>query len=95
MKATVSKRDLNQHTAQVLERLAETDDLVIVVTERGKPRWSLSTYRETETGLTRLEREGHYTPPSDSPAPWPEHPGGPRYTGADVDALLDEMKGDH
>lgn len=90
---TVTKRDLNQHTAQVLERVTGADD--VVVTERGKPRWRVTAYQDPDSGLARLEREGRYTPPAASPAPWPEHPGGPRYTDAQTEALLDEMKGDH
>lgn len=90
---TFSKRDLNHRTAAVLEQVTDTDD--VVVTERGKPRWRVSTVRDRDTGLERLEREGRYTPPSADPAPWPGRPGGPAYTGAEADALLDEMRGDH
>lgn len=90
---TITKRELNQRTAAVLEQVTDTDD--VVVTERGKPRWRVSTVRDQDTTLARLEREGRYTPPSSEPAPWPSHPGGPAYTGAEADALLDEMRGDH
>lgn len=45
--------------------------------------------------LPRLEREGRYTPPTSSPAPWPTAPGGPAYTTDEVDALIDELRGDH
>ncbi|MDY6808969.1 MAG: hypothetical protein SW127_08110 [Actinomycetota bacterium] len=48
-----------------------------------------------ETTLARLEREGRYTPPSAEPVAWPETPGGPAYTGAEADALLDEIRGEH
>ena len=90
---TVTKRELNQHTAAVLARVTASDDLV--VTERGRPRWRVSAIGEHETTLTRLEREGRYTPPSLTPAPWSDDPGEPAYTNAEVDALLDEMRGDH
>lgn len=90
---TITKRELNQRTAAVLNRVTDTDDLV--VTERGKPRWRVSTVRDRDTVLARLEREGRYTPPASEPAPWPHHPGGPAYTGSEADALLDEMRGDH
>lgn len=90
---TVTKRELNQNTAAVLDRVTETEDLV--VTERGRPRWRVSAVRDRDSALQRLEREGRYTPPATTPACWPDDPGGPRYTGGQVDALLDEMQGDH
>jgi prevent-host-death family protein len=90
---TVTKRDLNQHTASVLDRVTETGD--VVVTERGKPRWRVSSFRGQDSALVRMERDGRYTPPASAPAPWPSHPGGPKYTDADVETLLDELHGDH
>lgn len=90
---TVTKRELNQNTAAVLDSVTATDDLV--VTERGTPRWRVSTVRDHDTTLARLEREGRYVPPVVTPAPWPEHPGGPSYTAEQVDDLLDEMRGEH
>lgn len=89
---TVTKRDLNQHTAQVLAQVTESGD--ITVTERGKPRWRVSVYSGQDAPLERVEREGRYTPPAPAPAPWPTHPGGPTYTDADVESLLDELHGD-
>ncbi|MCK0111967.1 hypothetical protein MWU75_07430 [Ornithinimicrobium sp. F0845] len=90
---TVTKRDLNQRTAQVLAHVTESDD--IVVTERGRPRWRVSAVRHPDTTLARLEREGRYTPPAADPAPWPRTPGGPAYSTTETDALLDEMRGSH
>lgn len=90
---TISKRELNQQTAAVLDKVTDTDD--VVVTERGEPRWRVSAVRESDTALTRLEREGRYTPPASEPAPWPGAPGGPTYTAEEVDALIDETRGDH
>jgi antitoxin (DNA-binding transcriptional repressor) of toxin-antitoxin stability system len=89
----VTKRDLNQNTAAVLRRVTETDD--IVVTEHGKPKWRISVYRQGENVLTRLEREGQYTPPAENPTPWPSQPGGPRYSEAVVEAVIEEIRGDH
>ena len=89
----MTKRELNQHTASVLDQVTDIDD--VVVTERGKPRWRVSTVRDSDTALARLEREGRYAPPAPNPAPWPHHPGGPAYTESEADALLDEMRGDH
>lgn len=88
---TISKRELNQRTAAVLDQVTDTQD--VVVTERGKPRWTVSAVRDRDTVLGRLEREGRYTPPSSEPAPWPSTPGGPVYTQSEADALLDEMRG--
>ncbi|RPA06171.1 type II toxin-antitoxin system Phd/YefM family antitoxin [Gordonia sp. OPL2] len=90
---TVSKRQLNQQTAAVLDQVSDTDD--VVVTERGKPRWRISAVTVHGSTLARLEREGRYTPASSDPAPWPDQTGGRKYTDAEVEALLDEMRGDH
>lgn len=90
---TVSKRDLNQQTAAVLDKVTDSED--VVITERGKPRWRISTVREPDTALARLERDGRYTPPAAEPAPWPTVPGGPTYTADEVDALIDATRGDH
>ncbi len=90
---TITKRELNQRTAAVLDQVTDTDD--IVVTERGKPRWRVSMVRDSDTALARLEREGRYAPPTAEPAPWPRRPGGPAYTTGEADALLDEMRGQH
>ena len=89
---TVSKRELNQNTAAVLDKVTDTDDLV--VTERGKPRWRVSIVREPDSALARMEREGQYTPPASSPASWPNQGGEPSYSGVQIDALLDESRGD-
>lgn len=89
----ITKRELNQRTAAVLDQVTDTDD--IVVTERGKPRWRVSAVREPDTTLARLEREGRYAPAASDPAPWPRHPGGPAYSEAEADALLEDMRGDH
>lgn len=90
---TVSKRELNQRTAAVLDQVTDTHD--VVVTERGKPRWRVSAVRDRDTALARLEREGRYTPPTSEPTPWPSEPGGPTYTEAETEELLDELRGDH
>lgn len=90
---TITKRELNQRTAEMLDQVSDAED--VVVTERGRPRWRVSTMRESDSGLDRLEREGRYSPPVAAPAPWPDLPGGPAYTEGEVDALLDEMRGEH
>lgn len=90
---TFSKRDLNQRTADVLAQATDSED--VVITERGKQRWRLTTVRSRDDALSRLEREGRYTPPAAEPAPWPARPGGPSYSDAEATALLDEMRGEH
>ncbi|MGO1948513.1 MAG: type II toxin-antitoxin system Phd/YefM family antitoxin [Mycobacteriaceae bacterium] len=91
--STVSKRELNQHTAATLNQVTDDDD--VIITEHGKPRWRVTRYRAQETTLERLERQGLYTPPSGNPPPWPEDTGGPTYTSEEIDALIEDMKGDH
>ncbi len=86
---TVTKRDLNQRTSAVLDQVIETGE--VIVTERGEPRWRVSAYRSQDAPLARAERQGRYTPPASTPAPWPNRPGGPAYESDDVEALLIRM----
>ncbi len=90
--ARVSKRDLNQRTSEVLARVVEAGE--VVVTERGEPRWRVSYYVGQDDSLARAQRQGRYTPPVSKQVAWPEVVGRPRYESADVDALIDHMKGD-
>ncbi|WP_431835563.1 type II toxin-antitoxin system Phd/YefM family antitoxin [Cellulomonas sp. Y8] len=90
---TVTKRELNQHTAAVLARA--DDGVEIVVTERGRPRWRVSGYSAPSGGLDRLQREGRYTPPSTDAPPWPADGAGAPLTSSRLDDLLDESRGDH
>ena len=91
--STVTKRDLNQRTSDVLAKVAEIGE--VIITERGEPRWRVSSYRGEDGALARAERQGRYTAPASRRAPWPETVGGPRYESEDVVALLEEIKGDH
>lgn len=91
--ARVTKRELNQRTAAVLDQVTDAED--VVVTERGMPRWRVSAFRGQGSRLAQLESEGRYTPAASNPASWPSRPGGPIYTDAQVEALLDEISGDH
>lgn len=52
-------------------------------------------FRDQGSPLARMEREGRYTPPAQSPASWPRRPEKSRYTNTQVEALLNEMRGDH
>ena len=90
---SVSKRELNQNTAAVLQRVNAHED--VVVTERGKPMWRISGFVEESTALDRLAREGRYVPAETEPAPWPGDVTGPRYKGTEIDELLADMRGDH
>lgn len=90
---TVTKRELNQHTAEVLSRVNDESD--IVITERGVPRWRVSTVRDSGNALDRMERDGRYTPPSQNPSPWPRRPAGRSYSDHEVDDLLEELRGEH
>lgn len=89
---SVSKRELNQNTAAVLEQVVGSQE--VVVTERGTPRWQISAVRDDDTLLSRLEREGRYTPAVIDPAPWSTDPD-QAYTSEELDELLDQMRGDH
>ena len=90
---TVTKRDLNQRTTEVLAQAAVVGE--VIVTERGEPRWRVSSYRGQDDPLARAERQGRYSPPASKRVPWPTEVGGPRYRSEDVDELLDQMKGEH
>ncbi len=87
----ITEHELNRYTEA--PRGADAADLVAV--ERGEPHQRISSVHGADTTLAQLEREGRYTPPSLTPAPWPRHPGGRTYTAAEADALLDETRGDH
>ncbi|GEL47959.1 hypothetical protein CHO01_30750 [Cellulomonas hominis] len=90
---TITKRELNQHTATVLARV--DGGVEIIITERGRPRWRVSGYTEPAGALDRLQREGRYTPPSSEPLDWPEHGAGAPMASSRVDELLDETRGEH
>ncbi|GAB3057209.1 type II toxin-antitoxin system Phd/YefM family antitoxin [Sediminivirga luteola] len=60
--STVTKRDLNQRTTDVLAQVAEVGE--VIVTERGEPRWRVSAYRGQDNALARAERQGRYVPPA-------------------------------
>lgn len=90
---TISKRELNQQTAAVLARVTDSED--VIVTERGVPRWRVISAAGAESVLARLQREGRFTPAGTEPVPWPADVGGSAYVSSEVDALLDETRGEH
>lgn len=88
---TISKRELNQKTAQVLDAI--TAGQAVVVTERGVARWRIEAVKSSGDVIARLRAEGRITPAKRKPAPWPDSK--PRYTSARVDALFRESRGEH
>ena len=88
---TVTKRELNQQTAQVLARVLSGSP--VLVTERGVPRWRIEAVDSSADPVARLLAEGRIIPASENPPPWPERDHRTR-TPAEVDALYEEMRGD-
>lgn len=87
---TISKRELNQQTAQVLD--AVTEGRPVIVTERGVARWRIEAVQASGDAVARLRAEGRITPAKRKPAPWPVAKAG--YTPARVDALFKESRGE-
>lgn len=91
---TISKRELNQQTAKVLAGVREGE--VVYVTERGVPRWRIEVAGDEPDPMARLRAQGRVVPRKQHPAPWPKDWARRRHgrTPADVDALLDDMRGE-
>jgi prevent-host-death family protein len=87
---TISKRELNQQTAQVLDTVSVGQP--VVVTERGVPRWRIEAVEVSGDPVDRLRSGGRITPAKAKPAPWPV--ARPRYTPSQVDALFAESRGE-
>lgn len=66
----ITKRELNQQTAKVLAEV-EADE-VVIVTERGQPKWQLTRVDFVMDPLIQLQLEGKVTPPSGDAPPWPD-----------------------
>lgn len=88
----VSKRDLNQRTAEVLADVTSVTEPTIV-TERGVPTWEIRRASPTADPLARLEAQGLLIRALDDPPPWPSREG-VSPDPARVDRLLDEVRGD-
>ena len=88
---TISKRELNRHTASVLDDVAVGRP--VIVTERGVARWRIESVSASTDTVARLRAEGRITPAKAKPAPWPVAKA--RYTPARVDALFAESRGEH
>lgn len=90
----ISKRELNQQTARVLAGVRE--DEPVLVTERGVPRWRIEAADASADPMARLRAQGRIIPRKKNLPAWPkdwERRGRSR-TPADVDALLEDMRGD-
>lgn len=91
---TITKRELNQQTAQVLAEVRPGEE--VIVTERGVPRWRIEAVESIADPVERLRAQGRIIPASPNPPPWPADWGRDTRgrTPADVDALHHEMRGD-
>ena len=87
---TISKRELNQQTAHVLDAVSIGQP--VVVTERGVPRWRIEAVESSGDTVSRLRSSGRITPAKVTPAPWPV--AAPRYSPSQVDALFLESRGE-
>src|SRR3546814_3949205 len=92
---TISKRELNHQTAQVLAAIQAGE--AVLVTERGVPRWRIEAVDASADPVERLRAQGRIRPASPNPPPWPKGRYSPterraQYTPADVDALYEDMR---
>lgn len=87
---TISKRELNQQTAQVLDTVSAGHS--VLVTERGVPRWRIEAAESSSDPVARLRSEGRITPAKAKPAPWPVAKA--RYSPSQVDALFADSRGE-
>ena len=89
--ARVSKRQLNQQTAAVLASVVRGES--VTVTERGVDRWHIEVVDGEPDVFERLVTQGRVTLPPAEPAAWESQDDGVR-TPADVDALLEDVRGE-
>lgn len=89
---TITKRELNQQTARVLADVASGE--TVVVTERGVPRWRIEALEAHPDPIERLRSEGRIVPAKKNPRAWTTDQGTRQYTAEEVDALLDDIRGD-
>lgn len=87
---TITKRELNQQTAHVLDAVAI--DQPIIVTERGVARWRIEVVERSTDPVDRLRAEGRITPAKPQPAPWPAVEA--RFSRSEVDALFETSRGE-
>lgn len=89
---TITKRELNQQTSRVLAGITGGES--VVVTEHGVPKWRIEAVGEHPDPVERLRLEGRITPAVPAPRPWTGMQGPRRYEPAEVDALLNDLRGD-
>lgn len=89
---TITKRQLNQQTAQVLAEVQAGEP--VLVTERGVARWRIEAVDSIPDPVARMLAQGRITPPSKNPAPWPTDRDAHGRSPEEVDALLADMRGD-
>ncbi len=87
---TISKRELNQQTAHVLDAVSPGQS--VLVTERGVPRWRIDAVESSGDPVARMRAAGRISAAKLEPAPWPIAK--PRYTPSQVDALFAESRGE-
>jgi len=83
MTATITVREVNQHTSAVIERASRGEELVI--TRDGRPAAILSPYRPRDT-YEQMIADGRIIPAVDRNAPFSPIDCGP----IDIDAILAE-----
>lgn len=89
----VSKRELNQNTAAVLDMVFPGSP--VIITERGEPRWMVVSVDETQDPLEGLVKQGLCTPVAPGAIEWPKNPPEMRrYTTQDIDELVSWTKSD-
>src|SRR3546814_12175895 len=92
---TISKRELNHQTAQVLAAIQAGE--AVLVTERGVPRWRIEAVDASADPVERLRAQGRIRPASPNPPPWPKGRYSPTERRApdppaDVGALYEDMR---
>lgn len=89
--SAITKRELNQRTAQVLEAVDRGGP--VTITERGVPRWRIEAIDPSADPVAMLRAQGRTKPAKAEPAPWlrQDLDGDP----ARIDALLRESRGEH
>jgi antitoxin (DNA-binding transcriptional repressor) of toxin-antitoxin stability system len=89
---TIPVRELNQHTAQVLERIAESGEPA-AITRNGKVGWHITPASGTVSRIDALIEAGLASNPVFD-RPLPKGPV-PVPSGSSVDQILAELDGDH
>ena len=90
---TITKRELNQQTAKVLAQVEAGE--TVIVTERGIPKWRIEQAHLAVDPLEHWRRQGSLTTASENPESWPDdEPATRTYTADEIEALVDDIRGD-